>query len=69
MTADHLKVIAARPRSVAAPIRAGRLRLDIRREELPLEDCLAYATRQNPRRLYLFVSKVLGKHWPVKPTL
>ncbi|MBL8258586.1 MAG: phosphoribosyltransferase domain-containing protein [Candidatus Competibacteraceae bacterium] len=69
MTADHLKAIAARPRSVAAPIRAGRLRLDIRREELPLEDCLAYATRQNPRRLYLFVSKVLGKHWPVKPSV
>jgi hypothetical protein len=30
---------------------------------------VAYATRQNPRRLYLFVSKVLGKHWPVRPSV
>lgn len=34
-----------------------------------MERCLTYATRQNPRRLYLFVSKVLGKHWPVRPSV
>ncbi|HRD66310.1 MAG TPA: phosphoribosyltransferase domain-containing protein [Candidatus Competibacter sp.] len=51
------------------PIRAGRLTIQVRREELPLEDCVTYATRQNPRRLYLFVSKVLGKHWPVRPSV
>ncbi|MDQ5909815.1 MAG: hypothetical protein QG599_1910 [Pseudomonadota bacterium] len=56
-------------RIVEAPIQAGRLTLTIRREELPLEDGVTYATRQNPRRLYLFVSKVLGKHWPVRPTI
>ena len=50
-------------------IRAGRLTIRVRREELPLEKCVAYATRQNPRRLYLFVSKVLGKHWPVRPSV
>lgn len=51
------------------PIQAGRLTVIVRREEWPLERCLACATRQNPRRLYLFVSKVLGKHWPVRPTV
>ena len=56
-------------RIVEAPIQAGQLTLTIRREELPLEDCVTYATRQNPRRLYLFVSKVLGKHWPVRPSV
>jgi hypothetical protein len=54
-------------RIVEAPIQAGRLTLTLRREEWPLEECVTYATRQNPRRLYLFVSKVLGKHWPVRP--
>jgi hypothetical protein len=55
------------PRVVPVRIRAGQLTVRVRREELPLEHCVACATRQNPRRLYLFVSKVLGKHWPVRP--
>lgn len=48
---------------------AGQMRLAIRRAEWPLDACVAFATRQNPRRLYLFVSKILGKHWPVKPSV
>lgn len=56
-------------RTVIAPIQAGRLIITLQREELPLEQCLTFATRQNPRRLYLFVSKVLGKHWPVRPSV
>ena len=48
-------------RTIIAPIRAGQLTIAIQREELPLESCVTYATRQNPRRLYLFISKVLGK--------
>jgi len=48
---------------------AGQLRLAIRRAEWPLEASVAFATRQNPRRLYLFVSKLLGKHWPVRPSV
>ncbi|MCB1920641.1 MAG: phosphoribosyltransferase domain-containing protein [Candidatus Competibacteraceae bacterium] len=56
-------------RTVTAPIQAGCLNLTLRQEEWPLNECLTYATRQNPRRLYLFVSKVLGKHWPVRPSV
>ncbi|PIE82821.1 MAG: hypothetical protein CSA09_04525 [Candidatus Contendobacter odensis] len=54
-------------RCLTVPIQAGQLKITIRREGLPLADCLDFATRQNPRRLFLFVSKVLGKHWAVKP--
>jgi hypothetical protein len=46
----------------------GSLCLDIRRAELPLDELLGFATRSNPKRGFLFVSKVLGKHWPCKPT-
>ena len=49
-------------RSLTLPIQAGRMMITTRREELALEDCLAGATRQNPKRHYLFDSKVLGKH-------
>ena len=49
-------------RTLTLPIQAGRLIVTVQREEWPLESCVGYATRQNPRRLYLFVSKVLGKH-------
>ncbi len=56
-------------RILTAPIQAGRLTLTVWHEDLPMERCLTYATRQNPRRLYLFVSKVLGKHWPVRPSV
>lgn len=56
-------------RTLSMPIQAGCLTLTVQREELLLEDCVAGATRENPRRLYLFVSKVLGKHWPVRPSV
>ncbi|MFO1371631.1 MAG: phosphoribosyltransferase domain-containing protein [Candidatus Competibacteraceae bacterium] len=56
-------------RALTTMLQAGRLTVTVRHEELPLEDCVTYATRQNPRRLYLFVSKVLGKHWPVRPSV
>lgn len=48
-------------------LRAGRLGITTRREDLPLEQLLDFASRQNPRRGFLFVSKVLGKHIPCCP--
>ncbi|MDX1656173.1 MAG: phosphoribosyltransferase domain-containing protein [Candidatus Competibacteraceae bacterium] len=48
-------------------IRAGRLTIRTRREDLPLGELLDFASRQNPRRGFLFVSRVLGKHIPVRP--
>ena len=49
-------------------IRAGTLRIDTRREDLPLEALLEFASRENPRRGFLFVSRVLGKHIPCAPS-
>lgn len=43
--------------------------IDTRREDMPLDVLLAFASRQNPRRGYLFVSRVLGKHIPCRPSL
>jgi hypothetical protein len=48
-------------------LRAGALRITTRREDLPLPDLLDFASRQNPKRGFLFVSKVLGKHIPCRP--
>jgi len=35
--------------------------------EIPLEDLFLMAARVNKKRSFLFVSKVLGKHLPIKP--
>ena len=37
--------------------------------ELKLDDLLNFAERINPKRAFLFVSKVLGKHIPVAPSV
>lgn len=55
-------------RRLAVDIQAGRLELALAHERLPLDELLAFATRANPKRAFLFVSKVLGKHWPCRPS-
>jgi adenine/guanine phosphoribosyltransferase-like PRPP-binding protein len=50
------------------PLQAGDLALRLSQNGHRLDELLAFASRQNPRRGYLFVSKVLGKHVPVRPT-
>jgi hypothetical protein len=37
------------------------------KQEVPLRDLCDVALRHNSRRRFLFVSKVLGRHWPVRP--
>ncbi len=51
------------------PLVAGTLRIDIHRATLPLNYLLDFASRINPKRGYLFVSKVLGKHVPCQPAI
>jgi len=48
-------------------IDAGLLDLELHRGAARLDELLGFASRQNPKRGYLFVSKVLGKHIPVRP--
>lgn len=49
-------------------IRAGDLLIETHREDMPLEALLDFASRQNPKRGFLFVSKVLGRHIPCRPS-
>lgn len=49
-------------------IQSGKLDLNILCSDVPLNDICGFASRQNPKRGFLFVSKVLGKHYPVKPS-
>ncbi|CAM3420707.1 TRSP domain C terminus to PRTase_2 [Deinococcus saxicola] len=48
---------------------SGTLKLWLETPHPPLDTLLDYAVRQNPRRGFLFVSRVLGKHVPVAPTV
>ncbi|QYF94827.1 phosphoribosyltransferase family protein [Massilia sp. PAMC28688] len=47
----------------------GRLELTITDSQYPSDELLGFAARANAKRGFLFLSKVLGKHWPVKPSL
>ncbi|MGP8289233.1 phosphoribosyltransferase domain-containing protein [Vreelandella zhanjiangensis] len=49
-------------------IQAGRLTISLTENGQRLDELLAFASRLNPRRGYLFVSRVLGKHIPVRPS-
>jgi len=47
----------------------GRLSVSIHQARWPLEALCGFACRRNRKRGFLFVSKVLGKHIPVRPAL
>jgi hypothetical protein len=47
----------------------GALELTIDDSQFSLEDIMGFAARDNAKRGFLFLSKVLGKHWPVRPTM
>lgn len=49
-------------------IAAGRLNLSLTEGAERLDELLSFASRLNPHRGYLFVSRVLGKHVPVLPS-
>jgi len=50
-------------------IQSGTLELSISDGHERMDDLMDFASRENPRRHFSFVSKVLGKHIPVKPSL
>ncbi len=51
------------------PLASGTLRLALHREDLPIEQLCDYACRRNPKRSFLFVSKVLGRHHAIEPSV
>ena len=50
-------------------IQAGTLNIDFSQGEARLDELMGFASRENEKRGFLFVSKVLGKHIPVKPSV
>lgn len=53
--------------SHVAHLAAGTLRLNVLEQRWPLHQLLGFASRNNPRRGFLLVSRVLGRHIPVAP--
>jgi hypothetical protein len=47
---------------------SGTLEIDIVHSLFPLDDLCGFADRRNRMRSFLFVSRVLGKHCPVRPS-
>jgi hypothetical protein len=50
-----------------ARLPGGMFQFWIDREDLPFTEICDVAVRNNARRRFLFVSRVLGRHWPVRP--
>jgi hypothetical protein len=46
---------------------AGTLTVHVARADVPLADLCGFASRRSRKRGFVFVSKVLGKHSPVRP--
>ena len=57
--------VAGETRRVALP--TGNLVVRVEDAAAPLDRLCGFAARQNPRRGFLFVSRVLGRHVPVRP--
>ena len=56
------------PYQKSIKLHTGRLEVTVRRSDWNLDDLCGFAGRHNPSRGYLFVSKVLGKHYPARPS-
>ncbi|MBY0525726.1 MAG: phosphoribosyltransferase family protein [Gemmataceae bacterium] len=50
-------------------LRSGNLALCVEDADYPLDVLCGYASRRSRKRGFVFVSKVLGKHYPVRPRL
>jgi hypothetical protein len=50
-------------------LRSGTLHIDVDRADMPLDELCGFASRRSRKRGFVFVSKVLGKHYPVRPSV
>jgi len=66
---------AARPRrddavtTLSAELSTGRAAVSVFSSVMPPEELFGFAERRNPKRAFLFVSRVLGRHIPVRPSV
>ena len=59
--------LALEERRVTLP--TGELAVRVQAGHFALDTLMGFAARANAKRGFLFLSKVLGKHWPVRPDL
>jgi hypothetical protein len=52
-----------------AELSRGTIRVEIDRSSVAPDEMFGFAERINPKRSFLFVSKVLGRHIPVRPSI
>lgn len=52
-----------------ADLPTGRIAVEVHASERAPEDLFGFAQRRNPKRAFLFVSRVLGRHVPVAPSV
>ncbi|PTQ90751.1 phosphoribosyltransferase domain-containing protein [Agitococcus lubricus] len=55
--------------SFAVHLQRGTLSVQVEQAAIAPEQLFGFAERRNPKRAFLFVSKVLGRHIPVKPSV
>lgn len=68
MTHAVQTITPAWPRTIAADLSIGRIEVEIDRSLLSPEHLFGFAERRNPKRAFLFVSRVLGRDIPVAPS-
>lgn len=61
------QLLPAEMRTVTLP--TGLMEVKADTGQFSLDDLIGFAARANAKRGFLFLSKVLGKHWPVTPQL
>lgn len=54
---------------LSATLKRGVLQVDVEQASIAPQSLFGFAERRNPKRAFLFVSRVLGKHIPVKPSV
>jgi hypothetical protein len=54
--------------AITVPLRCGALSLRVEQADVPLGELCGFASRRSRKRGFLIVSKVLGKHVPVRPS-
>ncbi len=59
--------VVPRKESRSLELPTGQMQLSAETSTFALDDLIGFAARANPKRGFLFMSKVLGKHWPVTP--
>lgn len=55
--------------TLGADLLRGRLDVTVDASSIPPDSLFGFAERRNPKRAFLFVSRVLGRHIPVRPSV